>query len=440
MSLLDMGDNTEQPKGLLGFLQSPQAMALASSLLKSSGYSQQPISLGQAIGQGLTDMQASANQGLDNQYKKANTQNLKSQITQRTKQMQASDDFNNWLKTLMQGQVQQPGQPTPPSTMPPDMMPMGDANGNLQFPYRPGAQMPAPQPSSAPQNNSNMNIAPMNLKLASILAGSGDIAGATNALQKSQEWGKPFSAVNAQGRPVLMQQDKYGNTRELTGLSPLRTGTSLSFNNGNLSFSQGAIGANGEPLDGVIKDPRMSPGRGGQGATYIDTNTGQVISTNTPRQNAIDQQISSGADRLEPILDSIVKNMPQFQHASTNAAEALQGISNRFAGTNYHLPKQKALGEVSINAGAESLMKTLNLPSTNESLEMTKAILAPKYGESEQDYRERVNNDLRNEIRLFQNQSLDRMQNGILLNRGQQTPQTSQSQALTYDPKSRSLR
>jgi hypothetical protein len=214
MSLLDMGDNADQPKGLLGFLQSPQALALTASLLKSSGYSQQPISLGQAIGQGLTDMQASANQSLDNQYKKANTQNLKSQITQRDKQAKAADDFNKWLMTLAQGQVQQPGASLPPSAMPPDMMPMGDANGNLQFPYRQGAQMP--QAPSAPQPNSNLNINPTNLQLASILASSGDMVGAANTLQKSQEWGKPFSAVNAQGKPVLMQQDKYGNTRELT--------------------------------------------------------------------------------------------------------------------------------------------------------------------------------------------------------------------------------
>jgi hypothetical protein len=238
---------------------------------------------------------------LDNQYKKANTQNLKSQITQRDKQAKAADDFNKWLMTLAQGQVQQPGASLPPSAMPPDMMPMGDANGNLQFPYRQGAQMP--QAPSAPQPNSNLNINPTNLQLASILASSGDMVGAANTLQKSQEWGKPFSAVNAQGKPVLMQQDKYGNTRELTGLSPLRTGTSLSFNNGNLNFSQGAVGADGQPLDRGLKI-REWPARGGQGGTYIDKIQVKVISTDTNRQTSL---ISKSLRQVIVLIRSLIQ-------------------------------------------------------------------------------------------------------------------------------------
>jgi hypothetical protein len=435
MGLLDFGDSTGAPKGLMDFLQSPQAMTLAASLLKSGGYTTTPTTLGQALGTGMDAMQASANQSLDNQFKKVNIQNTKSQIAQRDKQIKAADDFNNFIKTLLPGQGQQPGAPLPPSAMPPDMMPMGDANGNLQFPYRPGAQMP--QAPSAPQPNSNLNINPTNLQLASILASSGDMVGAANALQKSQEWGRPFSAVK-DGKPVLMQQDKYGNTREVPGVQPLRTGTSLSFNNGNLSFSQGAVGADGQPLDSVVKDPRFGSTRAGAGGTYYDKNTGQTISTNTNQQTSIDQQITSSHERMMPLLDDIVKNVPQFQHASKQAASFVQSIGNKFFNTHYDLPNQQAAGEKAIYEGSESFMKEFNLPNTNEALNLTRNILTPNWGETEKGYRDRVDRDLRGLLIKFNNQANDRMQYGHILNNGGQG-QTA-PQVLNYDPTTRSLR
>ena len=73
----------QQGGGLLSkidsFLGSPQAMALASSLLKSSGWSTMPTSFGQAFGQGMADMEASKQQQVMDAYKKAATQQIQAQ-------------------------------------------------------------------------------------------------------------------------------------------------------------------------------------------------------------------------------------------------------------------------------------------------------------------------------------------------------------------------
>jgi hypothetical protein len=125
--------------------------------------------------------------------------------------------------------------------------------------------------------------------------------------------------------------------------------------------------------------------------------------------------------------------LPQFQRASTQLASAIQGLGNRYAGTNYKLPSDQASGNAAISTGAESLMKALNLPSTNEALEMTRKILAPQPGESPMYYKKRVNEELRNELQLFKSQSQGRLMNGIQLNNGngqaQSAPQDIESQA-----------
>ena len=57
------------------FIQSPQALALGIGLLQGSGYSHKPISFGEALGQGLLNMQNVTQQNMDQQYKQAMLQN-----------------------------------------------------------------------------------------------------------------------------------------------------------------------------------------------------------------------------------------------------------------------------------------------------------------------------------------------------------------------------
>jgi hypothetical protein len=382
MALLDNAQPQQDTSGLLAkFLQSPQALNMAASLLANSGYSTTPTTLGQALGSSfMTSQQATT----DNAYKQASTQELQAKI----KAEQQKQALNEKMAALMGAPASAQGVP---------------------YANNPGSGLLGGQLSPSDYSK---QLAPLLMQAGEYKTGLGLLGVGNEA-----SYGQPVSVIGPDGKPHLLQVDKAGNKRELDGYMPMpKTGSSLTIDpvTNQISFVQGVpmTDAQGNP---TIKDPRNSPARGGQGGVYRDPQTGQIISTDTNRMVTNDQTAIAAVERIKPLIDTLIKNQPQFQHATTQAKSHLQGVANKYFGASYDLPSQKAEGGASINIMAEGLMKALGLPSTNEALDMVKSAVTPVSGESEKGYRDRLNRQVK-EIVNFQSQSRNRLLNGIPLN------------------------
>jgi hypothetical protein len=250
-----------------------------------------------------------------------------------------------------------------------------------------------------------------------------------------RKYSSPLSSVDQNtGKEAIIQIDQAtGQARPVTGYAPRqRTGTSLSIDpaTGQVLFTQGMTDTN---LSNLVKDPSKSPGRGGQGGTYVDTQTGKTISTDTNRQTSMDQATITGIKRVMPQIDVLVKNLPQFQRATTQAASYLEGVSNKYFGTNFNLPSKYAEGVAKLESAPEALIKTFGLQSTDQAVDMMKATIKPKDGESPAGYKARVLRALQ-ELKLFEEQSKDRLANGITVKEGNQSITQPAAQSPKSDP------
>lgn len=348
------------------FLQSPQALAMAGSLLSSSGPSPIPINLGQAVGQAINASQKAKAQDLKNKY----TQALAQQAALQNQQMQTKIDTGKQIQSLI-------GTPAQPATQ----VPFKDIPGTGLL----GGQITQDQF----RNN-----------LAGLLAQENPGAAVT-LLNSANTYSKPYPAVGDDGKLHYFQINNAGQPREIPGYSPLpRSNTQLSVDptTGAVTFTQGAGNAtNGQPLQSttgpLAKDVTKSPARGGQGGTYVDAN-GNIISTDTSKQTSQDQATVAAIQRLEPMMDTIISTLPQFQTAYMQGLTSAQGIANKYFGTNYSLPSEKAAGESQLNAAPDPLLKILGIPSTDEGLKTIRGIIAPQPGESPQYYKQRVIKEL----------------------------------------------
>jgi hypothetical protein len=406
MGLLDFfsGSNNnassdgQQTPDFQTFINSPQGMAMAAALLQGGGYSTKPITLGESLGNGMQAMQQASNNDVKNQYTKAMTQQLKQTLALKSVQQQGMQNLLNHYR----GQQQATPQASTASSQEQPLF------------MQPGASMQTPQ-AQVGLLNMQQTTGGADPALPGLLMQAGFPDKAIDILSKQgNEYGKPQSVLDEQGHPKLIQTDKYGNVRELKGYLPQpksQMGLTVDPVTGQITFAQGA----GVLPDGWLKDPKMGPARGGQGGTYTDSKTGQVISTDTSKMASQDQQTIAAMQRVEPQIDRIVNTLPQFQHANVKAQSYLQGVGNTFFGTDYRLPSKQAEGEAALESSPEALLKAFGLNVTDQSLSMMRKTVEPMRGESPSGYKERVLNQLQ-EMRMFQSQSKNRLMNGIVLN------------------------
>lgn len=180
------------------------------------------------------------------------------------------------------------------------------------------------------------------------------------------------------------------------------------------------------PLAGLgsswLKDPRMGPSRGGQGGTYIDPQTGQVISTDTSAQTTRDQRSIAGIQNLDQYLNEAIKTLPQFQTAKAKGALGLKSLSNFALGTNYAAPSQMAEGKAAILESAEGFINGFQLNATNENVDKAAKIMTPRFGESGAGYKTRVKSQLEN-FAAQERRAQERLKSGNVI--GQEAPQAS---------------
>ncbi len=376
------------------FARSPQALALASSLLKSSGWQKEPVTLGQALGGGVDAMQAAGLQDLQKQALMTDLQSKQLLLEQARAKQAAGKKISSLLGS--------------PAKNPEDVGLFMTPDAYKGRGYLGGELTPEQFRQQA----------------AGVYAEADPEAALKLLTTKTTEYGTPKAVLDESGHPKLIMTDKQGNIREVPGYLPQpRAQTSLVIDpvTNQIMYTQGGAAL----PEGWLKDPKMGPARGGQGGTYTNPATGEVISTPTSRQAFMDQQTIASVGRVIPQIDRILKTLPQFQKVSQRGAAYLQGVSNSLLGTDYRLPSKLAEGKAALESAPEALLKAFGLNVTDQSMQMMQATVKPVQGESAEGYKHRIVEQLK-EIKMFEDQSKGRLASGITLKEGNQ-PQTQQA-------------
>lgn len=149
----------------------------------------------------------------------------------------------------------------------------------------------------------------------------------------------------------------------------------------------------GNAASGFIKDPRFGSSRSGAGGTYVDQGTGQVVSTDTSTQSSRDQRTIAGSDNMQAYLNKLT-TLPQYSTLKDQASLGAQKLSNYVMGSNYDAPSKQAEAEAAITSSAEGFINSFGLNATNENVNKAADIMRRKTGESNQGYKQRLQNQL----------------------------------------------
>lgn len=141
---------------------------------------------------------------------------------------------------------------------------------------------------------------------------------------------------------------------------------------------------NGNPVVNV----GGSAGRGGGGGVTRDAE-GNIVARPTTAQMTRLQKIASGEENLDQYFTEAFNNLAQFQDPIQNITEKSQEFSNKYFGTDFKLPSQKAYGESSLKTSAEGLLNIMGITGGEKNVEEMNNILKPRSGESANGYLER---------------------------------------------------
>lgn len=236
---------------------------------------------------------------------------------------------------------------------------------------------------------------------------------------------------------LLGQQSKY--------YAPL---TQSEIAKNNAEATKASQGDNGITI-GTDADGRpiiQIGGSGGSGARNggrlgVDEN-GNITSELTQANKTAVQNRKIGEDVVEPFIDQIVNNLPQFQTEGAKAKAAVSGVANRFGlsgvidkyskqtGLNSNLPSQQATGESAVITSTDGLIKALGLRPTDQQTAGIQKIMAPRVGESAEGYKKRIKTfwgTLQNNTGSAQKMLSTGIPTGVNINGPQRQPQQMSS-------------
>lgn len=178
------------------FLKSPQALALGMGLLQSSGYSERPVSFGEALGKGLLNMQSVGKKDLDAQYKQSLIENSQSEIEMRKAEIarKAQENQNKLqLQQKLSDLITGGGNPADVNNMArtENYLGAGDYGPKPEMygpplPEQVQIQQP-PQPQQPSQKAGLMNnLDPEQKQIAAAMLASGDTKGALELINNSR--------------------------------------------------------------------------------------------------------------------------------------------------------------------------------------------------------------------------------------------------------------
>lgn len=183
----------------------------------------------------------------------------------------------------------------------------------------------------------------------------------------------------------------------------------------------------------TVYDPQGNPmvqigggstGKGGAGGIY-QSPTGKQYQTPTKATQTNLQQRIVGQELVEPYVQNMIKNLPQFQSNWTKAKSSLEGFANRNLGTNFDLPSKLQEGMASKGLAAEGMLKEFGLNATGKNLQRMEAILTPGEDESAEGYANRATRQAMNFLQTkLKAQEFSR--SGVPVNEGNNQVATNQ--------------
>ncbi len=162
-------------------------------------------------------------------------------------------------------------------------------------------------------------------------------------------------------------------------------------------------------------------------------NNGDVFSTSTPESTTRDQQTIAAVTRINPILTRLASLQAPFAKVSGMAMEPVQSVVNAllpdkalmqlkkhgYAGT---LPTTKAARDAELSKAPEALLRAWGLNVTDNSIAAMKDSVKPIFGETAQQYNDRIVETLKN----LQNEEVapakERLAQGYTLNKQSNKP------------------
>jgi hypothetical protein len=172
---------------------------------------------------------------------------------------------------------------------------------------------------------------------------------------------------------------------------------------------------------GWVRDPRMGSTRGGAGGTYINPNSGEIVSSDTATQAARDQRAIAGTENVKQYIDTIIDTLPKYQTLGSQAGLWKDRLSNFAFGTKYLGPDKNALGNAAIKASAEGFLNTFQLNATEGNVQTAMDILKPEFGESGEGYKARVVTQL-SDFAKQQQRARDRLGEGTTVGQAPASP------------------
>jgi hypothetical protein len=188
-------------------------------------------------------------------------------------------------------------------------------------------------------------------------------------------------------------------------------------------------------LQQLGKNPAFG-GKYGAGSTNINPLNGQPYTTDTQTNTSFDQQTLAALPRIQPQLDALIKNLPQFQTLAGKASLYGQQFGNLVLGQKGSLPDQYEVGQQALKTAPESMIKAWGLKVTNEALDRMQEAIEPGLGETPQGYTARIVGTL-NQLKENAGQSSDRLASGqdLQADIGNPVNQTSAGMAATIKMK-----
>lgn len=160
-----------------------------------------------------------------------------------------------------------------------------------------------------------------------------------------------------------------------------------------------------------IKDQRSAASRGGKGAIFYDPATGQYVSSPTLATTTTAQSALAGAQRVTPLIDNMIKELPQFQGLKGKAKLGAAKVGNYLGLEDSDLPSQEAKGLADLALSAEGMVKAWGIRPTDKTLETMKQAVIPLEGETGRGYKERLITTLQ-ELEALDQQSADILREG----------------------------
>lgn len=133
--------------------------------------------------------------------------------------------------------------------------------------------------------------------------------------------------------------------------------------------------------------------RGGRGTNLYQTDDDTVSFPTQATQTQLQKKLQA-SEILKNYLGK-AKGLAEFQSPMTALSEFLQRYSNRFFGTDFQLPSEKAYAQSSLDTAVEPLLTELGLNVTDQSLNKVKSIIEPKPGESKKGYLNRIEKQIK---------------------------------------------